>query len=451
MLSATFYFLLALAILIAFHEFGHFYVARLCNVKVLRFSLGFGKVLFSFKDKKGTQFALSLIPLGGYVKMLDENEGKVKPEEKHMAFNRKSVFQRIAIVSAGPLFNFIFAFIALFLMLLIGIKSVAPIVEQVTPGSVFATIGVKNNSEIIAFDQKEINSWRDFQFALMPFIGKDQGVIRLGFKNLEDNTIYKVDLPLKDLKLDEVRPDLLNSLGATAHIPRIKPEIGSVMQNSVADKAGLQPGDIIKKVDNQKIEDWITLARYIKAHPDSTLLVEFSRNNQIHKIQITTSSTQEKGKRVGVLGIGSNKLSIPKNYIRIDKENPLGALKIAFKETVRLTNATFGLIARLITGKVSVKSLSGPVGIAQGADSSAKGGISYYLLFLAIVSISLGVLNLLPVPVLDGGHLLYYLIEIVLGRPLSFKFQMIGTYLGLALLLMIMGIAISNDLFRLFG
>lgn len=449
MISATFYFLLALIILITFHEFGHFIVARWCKVKVLRFSLGFGKVLYGFKDKKGTEYALSLIPLGGYVKMLDEGEGYVKPEERHLAFNRKPVWQRIAIVSAGPLFNFLFAFIALFLMFTIGIKSIAPIIAEVKPGSVFSEASVKNNSEILSFADKPIHSWRDFQFAIMPYIGKSNGVVRVNLKDLQNNKPYSVNLPLQNFVINSSRPDLLNSLGIVPYIPDIKPEIAKVNPESVAEKAGLKPQDVITKINGVVINNWFTLAKYIKEHPDTWLVIDFERNAKPQSLRVKTDSTKFKGKNIGVLGISSGKLSIPENYIRTDRQNPITAARIAFIQTFELTKSTFVLIGRLVTGKISVKSLSGPLGIAEGADTSAKGGISYYLLFLAIVSISLGVLNLLPIPILDGGHLLYYLFEIILGRPLSLRMQAFGSYLGLILLVIVMTIAISNDLFRL--
>lgn len=449
MLYSFFYFILALIILITIHEFGHFIVARMCGVKVLRFSFGFGKVLFSVKDKLGTEYAWSLFPLGGYVKMLDESEGYVPPKERHLAFNRKSVFKRIAIVIAGPLFNFIFAFVALWLVLVIGIKSIAPIIAEVHPESMGQKIGLEKGQEIVAFDNKKIRSWRDFQFAIVPVMGKTDFATMV--VKTKDNQFKTISIPLFDWEIDSKKPDILKTLGITPFIPLIPPVVGEVVINSPAEKAGLKKGDVIISLNNKPTNDWIEFAKFIKEHPNTKINLKIARNSIYEPITVYTNSVREHGKDVGVIGVKSEKIELPKNWVRIQKENPLSALGVAFNQTITLTKATFILMGRLVIGKLPMASVSGPIGIAQGAGGSARGGLSYYLAFLALVSISLGVLNLLPIPVLDGGHLLYYVIEVVTGKPLSERMQIIGTYIGLFLLAMVMSLAISNDLIRIFS
>lgn len=439
--------MLALLLLIVIHEYGHFIVARWCGVKVLRFSFGFGKVLASWHDKHGTEYAWSLFPLGGYVKMLDEAEGEVPESQRHLAFNNKSIWARIAIIAAGPLFNFIFAFIALWLVLIIGIKSLAPMIDNVIPGGIAAKAGLKAHQEILFLDDKKIASWRDFQYALIPFLGTKE-VISLNVKSLIDHHEETVTVPLENWQMDTKNPDMLASLGIMPFIPTIPPIVGEVMEASPAQKVGLKKGDVIISVNGQAISDWLMLVSYVKQRPQQTIKLKLKREKSSKIFTIKLTSIINNGQEEGSLGIKSQPVELPPHWLRLQREAPLPAIKTAFEQTTGLIGSSFKLIGRLVTGKLPIESISGPVGIAQGAGESARSGLVYYLSFLALVSISLGVLNLLPIPLLDGGQLFYCLIEMIKGKSLSEESKSIGIYLGLVLLVALMIIALSNDLSR---
>ncbi len=450
MLSTLLYFLLALLLLVTVHEYGHFQVARWCGVKVLRFSFGFGAVLARWHDKKGTEYVWSLFPLGGYVKMLDESEGDVAEKDKPFAFNNKPILARIAIVLAGPLFNFIFAFVALWLVLVIGMHSLAPMIESVKPNSIAAKAGLGAKQEILALNDIKINSWRDFQYAMMPLIGSKE-TVNLTVKSLVDGRTSQVSLPLADWRLDDKKPDPLRGLGIEPFIPKIPPVVGEVVPDSPAAKAGLQVGDNILSVDGKSFDDWIFLVEYIRERPDTQLNLEIKRNGKEQKIVVFTGSQITDGKKEGLIGVRSQKIDWPDRWLRLEREGPILALGTAFKQTLQLTGTTFILMGRLVTGKLGLNSISGPVGIAQGAGDSGRGGLVSYLFFLALVSISLGALNLLPIPMLDGGHLLYYAFEIIRRKPLSDGVKTVGIYFGLFLLVVLMVIALTNDISRLIG
>lgn len=450
MLLTLLYFLLALLLLVTIHEYGHFQVARWCGVKVLRFSFGFGTVLARWHDKKGTEYAWSLFPLGGYVKMLDESEGDVADNEKHLAFNNQPVLSRIAIVLAGPLFNFFFAFVALWLVLVIGMHSLAPMIESVKPDSIAGKAGLTSKQEIIAINSTKINSWRDFQYAMMPLIGS-QETVSVTVKSLVDGKQSELSLPLSHWTLDDKKPDPLKSLGIEPFIPTIPPVIGEVVPDSPAAKAGLEIGDYILSVNGQSFTDWMFLVDYVRERPDTRLNLEIKRKGKEQKIVILTGKQMNQGKSEGFIGVRSQKVDWPAHWLRLEREAPLAAFGTAFKQTLQLTGTTFTLMGRLVTGRLSFNSISGPVGIAQGAGDSGRGGLVSYLFFLAVVSISLGALNLLPIPMLDGGHLLYYALEIIRRKPLSDGVKTTGVYFGLLLLVALMFVALTNDISRLTG
>ena len=450
MLVTTLYFLLALFILVIVHEYGHFQVARWCGVKVLRFSFGFGPVLARFKDKRGCEYAWSLFPLGGYVKMLGETEipAELDAKTRSMAFSQKSLPVRIAIVLAGPLFNFLFAFVALWLVLVIGMHSLAPMIQTIKPNSLASQAGFVPNQEIIAINDTPVTSWQSFQYLMMPYIGSSQRV-NFTLKSLEDGQIKHIALPLKNWNLNDKKPDLLQSLGIEPFIPKIPPIVGEVLPDSPAAKTSLQKGDVLLKVNGQPIKDWLFLVDYLKTRPDTPLTLEIQRGNSRESVNLVTGHQKNQGETQGYLGVKSQKLNWPNNWLRLEKKGPFEALGTALNQTLHLTGTTIRLMGRLVTGQLGLKTISGPLGIAQGAGDSGRNGLVSYLFFLALVSVSLGVLNLLPIPLLDGGHLLYYVLEFIKGKPLSDSVKSLGVYIGLLLLATLMVIALGNDISRL--
>ncbi|MGQ3890501.1 RIP metalloprotease RseP [Legionella sp. CNM-4043-24] len=448
MLLTMVYFIIALLVLVLIHEYGHFIVARLCGVRVLRFSFGFGKVLARWTDRRGTEFVWSLVPLGGYVKMLDESEEEVPEGERHLAFNNKPLLSRIAIVIAGPMFNFLFAFAALWLVLVMGIYSLAPMIDGVAEGSPAAMAGLQPSQEIISLNNKPIRSWRDFQYAMMPWAGSDQS-LTLRVKSMKNGKEKTVILPLSSWTLDPKKPDVLTSLGIRPFIPTVPPIIGGFLPDAPAMKAGLKTLDRIESVNGKTVTDWMDLVDFVRPRPDTPLSLTVLRDGQHLTLTLLTGTKVQDGQKTGYLGLMPQKVDWPKTWLRYEHENPLRAITTAFRQTVELTGATFALLGRFVSGKLALENISGPVGIAQGAGDSGRSGLSSYLSFLALVSISLGVLNLLPIPMLDGGHLLFYLIEFVRRKPLSDTAKSMGLYLGLGFLVALMVLAFSNDLSRL--
>lgn len=448
MISTLFYFFLALILLVTVHEYGHFLIARLCGVKVLRFSFGFGKILARWRDKKGTEYAFSAFPLGGYVKMLDETEEPVPVDQRHLAFNRQSLWKKTAIVIAGPLFNFIFAFAALWLVAVIGMNTLAPMIDDVRPGSIAAKAGIQSQQEIIAVGGTQVISWRDVQYALMPYIGSDEA-IEVKLKSLKNHQITTVHMPLASWELDNKKPDVLKSLGLVPFIPSIPPVVGEIVADSPASQSDLMINDRIIKMNGKPIDDWLYLVDYVKKHPGEALDLQVDRNGQLKDIQVTLGRQDADGQVSGFLGVRSKKADWPEHWLRVERASFLQAVPLALKQTAHLTRATVILMGRLVSGQLSLNNISGPVGIAQGAGNSGRGGFVYYLSFLALVSISLGVLNLLPIPMLDGGHLLFYLIEAIRRKPLTDEFKSAGMYLGLALMVVLMVLSLFNDISRL--
>lgn len=448
MLSTLFYFLIALLLLVIVHEYGHFQVARWCGVKVLRFSFGFGKILASRQDKQGTEYTLSLLPLGGYVKMLDETEDVVPESEKHRAFNRQSVWVRIAIVLAGPMANFLLAFCLLWIVAVLGVTSLAPMIEAVRPDSLAAQAGLEKKQEIISLNSEKINSWRDFQYYLLPYSGSGT-TLNLEVKSLQDGSVKTVQFPLHNWKPDVKNPNLLDSLGIEPFIPTIPPIVGGVLPDSPAEKAGLQKSDVVLSMNQQPLKDWLELVDYVKHHPGEKLRLRIMREDIQQNIFLNIGEKTEAGKQVGVIGLYSQRAQWPEHWLRTQKETPWNAIFLAARQTWELSAGTLTLMGRMITGKLALDNISGPVGIAQGAGNSAKAGLEAYLSFLALLSISLGVLNLLPIPMLDGGHLLYYVLELIIGRPVSEKIKLKGAYIGIILLGALMVIAFGNDILRL--
>ena len=439
-------FVVALGILVTVHEYGHFWVARKNGVKVERFSVGFGRAIWRKTAKDGTEYVLAMIPLGGYVKMLDERVDDVQPEDKDKTFNSKNVYQRIAIVAAGPLANFIFALFAFYLMFLIGVPGVKPVIGDIAPSSIAGKAKLSNNSEIVSVAGNITRDWQEVNLALIGEIGNDKITIKT--KQADSQYISSFILDTRNWQFSPDKTSALTSLGITPFRPNVHNELSAVAEGSPAALAGLLVGDTLISVANVKTSDWQSFAKEIKQFPGEEVLITVKRNGELLTLAVTPKSVEQAGKVVGYIGVAPKVDAWPESLLIELRYGPIEAIKESAQRTWNLTTLTFSMIGKLITGDVSVKNLSGPIGIAQGAGSSASHGFVYFLGFLALISINLGIINLLPLPVLDGGHLLYYLIEIFTGKEVPVKVQEAGFKFGALALLMLMAIGLFNDFSR---
>ena len=444
--------IVAIGVLVTIHEFGHFWVARKMGVKVLRFSVGFGKPLWIKKaGRDQTEYVIASIPLGGYVKMLDEREGEVAAEDIDRAFNRKSVWRRFAIVAAGPAFNFIFAIVAYYLIYLAGVAGIKPMIGEVANPSPAYLAGVKKQDTILSINGVETISWEKARFSLLEE-SVDRGTITLVVQGV-DMQISEKTIDLSGLRLlQDEQIDLMGELGLSMWRPDIPPVIDEVIPDGAAAAAGVMAGDKILALDGKAISNvnqWVDL---IRAHPGRMLSLLVLRQGEKVTLQISPAIREANGSSYGFIGV-KNRIEIPEDIRRqmqvVERYGPVGALGEALDKTWRMSWLTLKVLGKLVIGEASVKNLSGPITIARYAGLSARIGLEQFFGFLAIISISLGVLNLLPIPILDGGHLFYYLIEMLKGSPVSEYTEMVGQKIGIALLFGLMSIAIYNDLLRL--
>lgn len=450
-LQSLFFFVVAIGILVAFHEFGHFWVARKTGVKVIRFAIGFGKPLFSWqKSDADTQFVIAAIPLGGYVKMVDEREGDVSPEDLPFAFNRQALWKRSAIVAAGPVFNLMLAVILFWSILVIGETGIKPVVGPISPGSLAATAGFQEQDEILSINQKTTPTWTLALDELLVQVLNGQRDIVINVRTLEGDPQLRV-ITLTD---DDVRdPELLHQhLGLRPWSPKIPPVIGRLVALDVAETAGLVSGDLIISVDGNAIDDWQQWVNYIQSKANMPVVVEIQRNDVRMNIRLTPrQELMPDGSLLGKIGAGVEVPTALIDSLKVDYSYPvLDAIPLAFEKTSFYALATIKMMGKMFVGQASVENLSGPISIAQYAGQSAQMGLTAFLRFLALVSISLGVLNLLPVPVLDGGHLLFYGIEAIKGSPLSETTQLYFQKLGMVFLVSLMLIAMVVDIGRFF-
>ena len=440
-------FILALGILVAIHEYGHFWVARKMGVKVLRFSIGFGKPLLKWHDKYNTEYVIAAIPLGGYVKMLDERVDEVPENERHLSFNAKSVQARIAIVAAGPLANFLFAIVALAAMYMVGVQSVKPVVGSITEGSRADQAGIMPSEQIIKIGDDTIATWQDATFALMSSLGEQSVPVVVRNENYQEQTKM---LNAEGWKLDQQDVPPLSSLGIVPFRPQATLTIAAITKNSAAELANLQVNDTIIAVNGETISDWQQLVNLITQSANKSLQFSVKRQDSINSVTVTPKSRiNEHGIEQGFLGVAPVVQPWPEGYVETRSFGPLDSIARGSQETCRLITLSFDMIGNLITGQVSVKNLSGPVGIAVGAGTSVSYGLVAFLSFLALISVNLGVFNLLPLPVLDGGHLMYYIIELFRKKPVSEKTQEFGFKVGALLLIFLTCFALFNDVSRL--
>jgi len=456
-MNTFFAFLGAIALLVVFHEFGHYWVARRCGVKVLRFSVGFGKVIYSKRfANNSTEWVISAIPLGGYVKMLDEREEPVAQEEIAFAFNRKPVLQRMAIVVAGPVANFLLAIVLYWAMFVYGVEGIKPVLGEVMPGTPAATAQLQSGDTILSINEETIPSWHEMRWRLLELsLNKDSGQdLNTNKVNIEslgaDGTKRLHTLDLSGLEAKDLDGEFLAKLGLHLHQPVLMPVIGRLAKGGVAETAGLQAGDRILRVDGVALSHWIDLVELVQAHPEKNMLLVVQRGDMTLNIAVTPQAVEESGDMVGKIGAAPQVDTAEWQAMLTEVSySPIEALIRSLRKTWETSVVSLKMLGKMLLGEVSVKNLSGPITIADYAGKSAAMGIATYLGFLALISVSLGVLNLLPIPLLDGGHLLYYVVELLKGSPVSEHMWEFGQRIGIALLGTLMVFAIYNDVNRL--
>ncbi len=438
-------FICAIAVLVFIHEFGHYWVARRCGVKVLRFSIGFGKVIYT-RVIGETEWALSLIPLGGYVRMLDEREDTVPADQVQYAFNRKPVWQRMAIVAAGPMANFLLAIVLYWIVLMHGLPGLKPTLGDIPAGTPAAIAQLQAGETLVSINDEPVPSWQEVRWALLDLALKQgdvriEGVSRSGARQVHS-------LNLSGVETQDLDGDFLDKLGLHLYQPKILPIVGQFAPNSAGQAAGLQLGDVIVRINDKPIADWRELMGAVGSHANQALRVEVLRGNTPLNLTITPRAEAKTGQ--GKFGIGPKINQAEWDALLVEVSYPVDqALWQALRKTWETSAVSLKMFGKMVLGEVSIKNISGPVTIADYAGQSAKMGWVAYLGFLALISISLGVLNLLPVPLLDGGHLLYYAVEWIKGSPVSERAWEIGQRIGIALIGTLMLFALYNDLGRL--
>jgi regulator of sigma E protease len=440
--------LLTIFFVVGTHEAAHFAMARFVNVKVLRFSIGFGTPFYTWRDKSGTEYTLAPIPLGGYVKMLDESEGVVPQAEKHLAFNRQPYYKKFLIVLAGPAINLISAFLLYWLIFMIGFTTIKPVIGSVDPHSIAANGGLLAGQEITQIDKQETLSWTGILLRFIAHLGDKDSVSVTTINDKNQTSTH--DLNLAEWEINELKPDPLSSLGITPFQPPMPMIVGNIAENSPAAKSGIKMGDELIAINKKPIKEWEQLIKSIMLMPDQTAAFTIKRDNKVITIPVTIG--YKRGwlfNKTGYLGIGPY-VEWPKEMLRTIQYSPLGAISRAWEEMVDFTYFNFLLIGKLLIGKMSLHSLGGPITIFESAGQALNSGFLAFLGFLAFISISIGIINVLPIPGLDGGHLLVQTIEAVIRRPLP-DIVIVNLYrAGFLLLLVVMIQAFVNDVLRLY-
>lgn len=448
-------FVLALAVLIAIHEYGHFQVAKWCGVKVLKFSLGFGKPLYSKKfGLDETEFVISALPLGGYVKMLDERElseselNGLALTDRLRSFNRQKLWKRFLIVLAGPIANFLLAIFLFWTLMVQGVTALKPFVGEVLQGTAAYQSGIQQGDLVKSIANKKVKTWQDIYWALLQNVGETQEVELTILDH--QGQLKKHLLSLSKLSKKDLEGDFLTPLGLRPNQPKIPAKISEVLSSSAASKAGLKVGDLILSVDGLKINSSEEFVNAVQSKPNKALFVTIDRASEVISLEITPSLVKEGGRSVGRIGAGFKMDSeVLAPYLVKVKYSPTDSLILASQKTWDISLFSLKMIGNMLTGQASLKTISGPVSIASYSGKSARQGLASWVSFLAMLSISLGVLNLLPIPVLDGGHLLYYMVEAIKGSSVSDRIMEIGQKVGFLLLGLLMIFAFYNDINRL--
>ncbi|MGD8173215.1 sigma E protease regulator RseP [Vibrio sp. TRT 21S02] len=442
-------FIIALGILVAVHEFGHFWVARRCGVKVEKFSIGFGKSIWSKVGKDGTEYSVSIIPLGGYVKMLDGRVDDVPDDMRRFAFDTKPLWKRASIVAAGPAFNFLFAIFAYWLVFLIGVPAIKPVVGQVTPHSIAAQAGLEQGMELTAVSGVKTADWESVNMGLISHIGDPE--LTLTVKPEEGIGVEQtLALNLTTWNFDPEKESAMGALGFRPYTPEIKTTLANISAGGAGEKAGLLAGDKIIEVNGESISHWQQVVDVIQQNPDTQVSIMVERNAQTLEISMTPASRDvAQGKVIGFAGIAPEVAEWPENYRFELQFGVFESIGKAVDKTGQIIDLTVSMLKKLIVGDVGLNNLSGPISIAKGAGTTAEYGLVYFLGFLALISVNLGIINLVPLPMLDGGHLLFFAIEAVIRRPVPEKIQEMGYRVGGAIIFSLMAVAIFNDFARL--
>lgn len=446
MFNSVFGLLIALGILVTIHEYGHFWVARRNGVKVLRFSVGFGRPIWRKIDKHGTEFVIAWIPLGGYVKMLDEREGDVPEELKSQSFNSKRPGQKIAIALAGPVANFLFAIAAFSLMFMIGVRDITTLVGAPTKDSVAETAGLLAKDKIIAVDGRRVNGFSELSLALASRVG-ETGDIQLTLDR--SGRELTIELPISDWLANHQSPRMASSLGLTPLYPTQPAIIGGILEGGAALRDGLQSGDEVISVNGLQVTGWGQWVGMIQANPEQTLNLVLKRDNQTQSLKLTPNARDVEGVQQGYIGAAAAPVSWPEEQLIVKRYMPWTALWKGTVETKQMVVLSYNMLWKMVTGQISLKQVGGPIAMAQMAGDSVESGFEAFIAFLALISISLGIMNLLPIPILDGGHVVMHALEGLRKKELSDRAQMISVQIGLMFLISLMALAFFNDIGRL--
>ncbi|MBL1432416.1 MAG: RIP metalloprotease RseP [Gammaproteobacteria bacterium] len=445
------WFVVAIAILVTVHEFGHYWVAKKLGVKVLRFSIGFGRPLLSWRrGPDNTEYVIAALPLGGYVKMLDEGEGEVDEAEKHRAFNNQSLATRFAVVVAGPMANFLFAIVAYALIFMVGVPAVKPVIGDIIEDSIASRAGLSADTRIVSVAGKATSSWQQVNAGLLDHLFDSTPLTVV----VEDSNQVPSshELALSGFAAELKRGDMLTQLGITPFRPSVPATIDEVLAGGAAERAGLQQGDTVIAANGEPVIGWLSWVDIVSRHADKEIVVDVLRDESTLSLSLTPQAKERNGAIVGFIGASA---FVPEGLMQEHRitiqYSPLEAIWQGFEKTWSISALTIKFLFNMIIGNASIDNLSSPISIAQYAGQSANAGWLPFVSFLAVISISLGVLNLLPVPMLDGGHLLYYTLELVTGKPPSEQVQVVGQQAGIILIIMLMSVALYNDLAHIFG